>query len=332
MKKIKLVLDAISTDGNIEQIVEGMVKAIQNNNSIIIYIVGPKQEINDILMKLDYNKEQIIIVDASDKITNLDNPLTAIRQKKESSLYKSFQILKENDDIEGFITAGSTGAILCGAIMYLKRITDKRPTLVTQLPGKDEFFCLVDCGANVDCDPEHLRDFATMATVYMQTIYPTRNIRVGLVSNGSEEGKGNKVSKETYELLKNSKLNFVGNIEGNDITNSKCDVLLCDGFVGNVILKNIEGTAKLLINDLINIIKNTQDDNEKKILKKAISKLLAQYDFNSFGGATLLGVNKLIFKGHGTANSDTIYTLINQCYELVNANFIDKLAKTLLQQ
>lgn len=326
MEKIKIVLDAISTDDNLEEIIKGAIKALNDNNNIILYIVGPENEINQILTKYQCNNQDIIIVDAIDKITNEDIPTFAIRNKKESSLYKCFQLLKENDDINGLISAGSTGAILCGAIMNLPSIGKCRPALSTLLPNeKGELFCLIDCGANVDCKPKQLVDYAIIGDCYMKSMYPNKDIKVGLVSNGSEDSKGNILTKEVFSLLKETNLNFVGNIEGNDILTDKCNVLVCDGFVGNVILKNIEGTAKLIIKDLYKMMKKSKDELEKAYLQKAINKLMSQYDFNSLGGAALLGVNKVIIKGHGSANDNTIYNLINTEYSLLKNDFLNKI-------
>lgn len=330
MDKIKIVLDAISTDGNLEEIVKGAFKSVECNENLILYLVGPEEEIISIMKQNSLNNDNLIIVNATDKITNEDVPTYAIRKKVDSSLYKCFQLLKENDDINGLVSAGSTGAILCGSIMILKPIGNCRPALSTLLPMENgEFFCLIDCGANVDCNANQLVDYAKLGTYYMETLYPERDIKVGLASNGSEDGKGNILSKEVFSLLKETDLNFVGNIEGNDFLTGKCDVLVCDGFVGNIILKNIEGTAKALIKDLYRMIKTSKDEQEKLYLQQVIQKLLAKYDFNSFGGATLLGVNKVIMKGHGSANANTIFYVVNNTYQLLKNDILGKLNKQL---
>lgn len=326
MSKVKIVLDAISTDGNLEEIVKGAFKCVDFNKNLILYLVGPETEINPIIEKNNLKNENIILVNATDKITNEDVPTYAIRKKVESSLYKCFQLLKENDDINGLVSAGATGAILCGSIMILKPINNCRPALSTLLPMQNgEFFCLIDCGANVDCNASQLVDYARLGSVYMETLYPERDIKVGLASNGSEDGKGNILTKEVFQLLKQTDLNFVGNIEGNDILSGKCDVLVCDGFIGNIILKNIEGTAKTIIKDLFMMIKKSDDEQEKLYLQQAIERLLIKYDFNSRGGATLLGVNKVIMKGHGSANGDTIFHVVNKTYQLLENGIIEKL-------
>lgn len=334
MAKQKIVLDAITTDNNLSEMVKGAFEVCNKNSEIILYVVGPIDQINAVINENNYtlNYDNLIIIDAQDKITNDDIPTYAIRNKKESSLYKAYKLLKENEDINGLVSAGSTGAILCGAIMHLKTIGKCRPSLTTLLPNeKDELFCLIDCGANVDCHAKQLVDYAKIGNCYMQSLYPNKEIRVGLVSNGSEDNKGNILTKEVFGLLKETDLNFIGNIEGNDILADKCDVLVCDGFVGNVILKNIEGTAKMIIKTLYKMMKNSTDEVEKKYLGKAINDLTMKYDLTSLGGATLLGVNKVIMKGHGNANSTTVVTLVSQTFDLLNNNFLENINQALFE-
>ena len=191
MDEIKVVLDAITTDGNLDKVVKGAIKVLNEILDLKLYLVGPKNEIDLLLNEFNFNSDRLEVVDAIDKITNLDNPMKAIRQKKESSLYKSFALLKENDDINGLVSAGATGALLCGAIMNLKPIGKCYPSLSTLLPNeKGEFFCLIDCGANVDCTSKQLLEYAQISYLYMKCMYPNRDIKVGLLSNGSEDNKG----------------------------------------------------------------------------------------------------------------------------------------------
>jgi len=330
MKQIKIVLDAITTDGNLDKVVKGAIQAVSELSNLILYIVGPQNEIEELLNQNNFKNDKLVIIDAQDKITNLDNPVKAIRQKKESSLYKSFELLKQNDDIEGFVSAGATGAILCGAIMNLKPIGNCHPSLSTLLPNeKDEFFCLIDCGANVDCTSKQLLEYAKISSYYMQCLYPDRDIKVGLLSNGSEDNKGNTLTKEVFQLLKESDINFIGNIEGNDVLTGKCDIVVCDGFIGNILLKNIEGSVKMVIKDLVKMAIDTQDEIEKKYLMKTVNELMSRYDLNSLSGATLLGVNKVIMKGHGNANDQTIYNILKQVYNLIKNDLIEKLQTTI---
>lgn len=326
MKEIKIVLDAITTDGNLDKVIIGSVKALKELPNLKLYLVGPIDEINNQLKLNDFTSDNLIIIDAQDKITNFDNPIKAIRQKKESSLYKCFDLLKQNEDIEGLVSAGSTGALLCGAIMNLQPIGKCYPSLSTLLPNEnDEFFCLIDCGANVDCTPKQLLEYAEISSCYMKCMYPNKDIKVGLLSNGTEDTKGNLLTKEVFQLLKESDVNFIGNIEGTDILTGKCDIVVCDGFIGNIVLKNIEGSLKMVIKQLVKKAKTTNDEMEKKYLLKTVNELLSKYDLNSLSGATLLGVDKVIMKGHGNANENTIYNIVKQVYNLINNNLITNL-------
>lgn len=326
MKEIKIVLDAITTDGNLDKVIIGAVKALKELPKLKLYLVGPIDEINNQLKLNNFTSDNLIIIDAQDKITNFDNPIKAIRQKKESSLYKCFDLLKQNEDIEGLVSAGSTGALLCGAIMNLQSIGKCYPSLSTLLPNEnDEFFCLIDCGANVDCTPKQLLEYAEISSCYMKCMYPNKDIKVGLLSNGTEDTKGNLLTKEVFQLLKESDVNFIGNIEGTDVLTGKCDIVVCDGFIGNIVLKNIEGSLKMVIKQLVKKAKTTNDEMEKKYLLKTVNELLSKYDLNSLSGATLLGVDKVIMKGHGNANENTIYNIVKQVYKLINNNLITNL-------
>ena len=210
--------------------------------------------------------------------------------------------------------------------MNLKTVCKTQPFLSTLLPNeKEEFFCLVDCGANVDCTSKQLLEYARISNCYMKCLYPNKDIKVGLLSNGTEDTKGNALTKEVFQLLKESDVNFIGNIEGNDVLTGKCDVIVCDGFVGNVLLKNIEGSAKMIIKDLVKMAMNSKDEIEKKYLLKAVNDLMSKYDLNSLSGATLLGVNKVIMKGHGSANDNTIYNIVKQVYNLIKNDLITQL-------
>lgn len=327
MKEIKIVLDAITTDGSLDKVVLGAVNVLNELPDLTLYLVGPTNEINNQLSNYNLKYDNLVVIDAQDKITNIDNPLKAIRQKKESSLYKCFELLKQNEDIGGLVSAGATGALLCGAIMNLEPIGNCYPSLSTLLPNEnDDFFCLIDCGANVDCIPKQLVEYAKISSLYMKCMYPNKDIKVGLLSNGVEDSKGNSLTKEVFSLLKESQLNFIGNIEGTDVLTGKCDVVVCDGFVGNILLKNIEGSFKMVIKQLVKKAKTTTDELEKKYLLNTVNELLLKYDLNSLSGATLLGVNKVIMKGHGNANEKTIYNIVKQVYNLIENDLIEKLA------
>lgn len=323
---VNIVVDTLGSDNGSKSIVTGVIKACEELNDLKVYLVGREDEIKDLVK----DKKNIEIINASEEITNYDSPINAIREKSDSSLVKAYDFIKENDDINILISAGSSGAILTGAVMKLERINKCRPGLMALLPNeKGKLFALMDCGMNVECKKEHLLGFAKMASIYMKSIYNIENPRIGIVSNGIEEGKGNQLVKETTPLLKESGLNFVGNIEGTKVLSDEFDVLLTDGFTGNVLLKNIEGTAKTIIKEMFAQLAHTSDEEEQKAIKKLIKNLMTKYDFNSGGGAILLGVNKIIIKCHGSANEDTFYNTLKQGYALAKNNVIEEMINNL---
>lgn len=323
---VNVVVDTMGSDNGYETIVKGAVKVSTEISDLKIYLVGDVDKIKPLIKDIN----NIEIIDAKDEITNYDNPIVAVREKKDSSLVKAYDFIKDKDDINILISAGSSGAVLTGAIMKLERINKCRPGLMAMLPNEDgKLFALMDCGVNADCKAEHLFGFAKMANIYMKNVYNISSPRIAIVSNGSEDGKGNELVKGTTPLLKESGLNFIGNIEGTKVLENRFDVLVTDGFTGNVLLKNIEGTAKTIIRELYMQMASTTDEKEKAVIKKSITNLMTKYDFNSLGGAILLGVNKIIIKAHGSANSETIYNTIKQGYELALKNVVESLKKEL---
>lgn len=323
---VNVVVDTMGSDNGYETIVKGAVKVSKEISDLKIYLVGDVDKIKPLIKDIN----NIEIIDAKDEITNYDNPIVAVREKKDSSLVKAYDFIKDKDDINILVSAGSSGAVLTGAIMKLERINKCRPGIMAMLPNEDgKLFALMDCGVNADCKAEHLFGFAKMANIYMKNVYNISSPRIAIVSNGSEDGKGNELVKGTTPLLKESGLNFIGNIEGTKVLENKFDVLVTDGFTGNVLLKNIEGTAKTIIRELYMQMASTTDEKEKAVIKKSITNLMTKYDFNSLGGAILLGVNKIIIKAHGSANSETIYNTIKQGYELALKNVVESLKKEL---
>ena len=251
------------------------------------------------------------------KRQNDDVPTFAVKQKKESSLVKALVALKERDDIDGLVSAGSTGAVLTGGVLRIGRISGiMRPALAPILPtvnGRD--VCLIDCGANVDCRPEFLAHFALMGSAYMQTVHKIQSPRVALVSNGVEDKKGNEQTRAAFNLIKNLPINFVGNMEAREALSGEYDVLVCDGFVGNVLLKSVEGTAGMVMKCLKKqIMSSTSAKIGTVFMKKAFKNLKHDMDYNAKGGAPLLGIEKVIVKSHGSANDVSIRASVLQAY------------------
>ncbi len=303
-KLYKVAIDVMGSDKGPATIIEGAIKALLQNEDMGVVLFGSRTALEENLSTLDYPHDRVETVFAEDVITNYDNPVEAIFRKTDSSLVKALAATAERDDIVGLINAGSTGALLAGSLRYLPTNDIKRPALAAVLPAeKGGFVCLVDTGANIDCTPAQLVSFAHLGSDFIRELYKIESPRVGLLSNGKEEVKGNRLTKETHLLLKNDpELNFVGNIEGTNALSGDCDILVADGFSGNQVLKNSEGIAKRIITDIVKYAKATSNPS----LFELVSHLMAIYDFNSLGGGIVLGVRKPVIKAHGAANADSI--------------------------
>ncbi|MBR6680394.1 MAG: phosphate acyltransferase PlsX [Clostridia bacterium] len=304
MAEYKIAIDVMGSDSGPELMVEGAVKALVANDDLSVVLFGDEERIEKKLAELECDRSRVEVVGASEVITNYDNPMEAIFRKTDSSLVKALAATGEREDIVGLINAGSTGALIAGSLRYVPAKVLKRPALAAILPAeKGGFICLVDTGANIDCNASQLVDFAHMGSDFMRDYYSIEHPRIGLLSNGAEETKGNKLVKETHALLKEDKeLNFVGNIEGTNALTGDCDVLVADGFAGNQVLKNSEGIARRIITDIVKYAKMTANTEIMKLVKH----LMEIYDFNSLGGAIILGAGKPVIKAHGAANADSI--------------------------
>lgn len=303
-KVYKIAIDTLGCDKGPDVIVEGACKALAAHPDLGVVLFGDTAQMEAKLTEMAADRDRVELVHATDVITNYDNPVSAIFTKTESSLVKALIATAEREDIAGLINAGSTGALLAGSLRYLPTPDRKRPALAAVLPAeRGGFTCLVDTGANIDCTPAQLVSFAEMGSAFMHDLYGIGSPRVGLLSNGAEESKGNKLVKETHALLKaHATLRFVGNIEGTNALSGDCDVLVCDGFAGNQVLKNSEGIARRLITDIVKYSRKTNDPS----LMKLVQHLMGIYDFNSLGGGIILGVRKPVIKAHGAANADSI--------------------------
>ncbi|MBE7075708.1 MAG: phosphate acyltransferase PlsX [Clostridiales bacterium] len=313
---MKVVVDAFGGDNAPLEVVEGAVLAIKQNKDLTVVLTGDEIKIKEILGD---RIERIEIVDAKDVVTNEDSPTIAIRQKKDSSLVRAFDLLKTDETIIGLVSAGSTGAILAGAIMKIGRIKGiSRPALAPILPTKtDRDVIIVDSGANVDCKSENLLHFAIMGSAYYSIIAGEKAPRVALLNNGAEEHKGNELTKETYPLMKTLPINFVGNSEAREVMSGDVDVIVCDGFAGNVLLKGVEGTASAILSTLKKEVKASFWAKIGYLfMKGAFKKLKTKLDINKHGGAPFLGCKKLIVKNHGSCGRDNICASIMQVIKL----------------
>lgn len=321
---MKILIDVFGCD-NPDSVIVGLANAINQLPQVELIACGDASLIAERLSGIEFDRSRLEILDAPEIITNHEKPVYAVRTKKRSSLVVAYNALKGRDDIPIMISAGNTGAVIAGAVLLLGRDDrEDRPTLITCLPNdKGGFTCLADCGANVDCRPEHYVQFARYANSYVKSVYGIENPKIALLSVGTEDEKGNGVTKEAFALLKQSELNFVGNMEAKSALTGDYDVIVADGFHGNVLLKTIEGTAKSLIRRTIDLIKKHADkDTDLTFVKRAFGELNGVIDFNSLGGAILLGAKKPIIKAHGSANSDTVVNTVKQALAILNSNLI----------
>lgn len=310
---MKVVVDAFGGDNAPLEIVEGAVMALNKHKDLEIILCGKENEIKKILGN---RTERIEIVNAEDVITNDDQPTEAIRHKKDSSLVKAYDVLKERDDVIGLVSAGSTGAVLVGAIMKIGRIKGiSRPALAPILPTKkNSDVIIIDSGANIDCKPINLLHFALMGSAYYSIIYKKDAPRVALLNNGTEEEKGNELAKETYPLLKNAPINFIGNKEGRDFMSGDVDVMVTDGFAGNALLKGTEGAVGAVLSILKHSIKSHFLSKIGYLfMRKTFKEIRNRIDILSkHGGSPLLGCKKLVVKNHGSCKRNNILSSIEQ--------------------
>lgn len=325
-----IVVDAMGGDNAPVEIVKGAVNASKEID-FKIALVGKEDVIKAELAKYKYDEEKISVVNASEVIENCDVPTVAIKRKKDSSMVVGMNMLKRGE-AAAFVSAGNTGALLTGATVIVGRIKGvERPALGTMLPTEKGHTLLIDAGANVDAKPSYLAQFATMGSVYVENVMGIKEPKVGLVNIGAEREKGNAVVKETYGLLEEQKgINFIGNVEARDISKGDADVIVCDAFVGNVILKLMEGFGK----SILRIIK-------KELLADFISKIGAglsfgafkrikkYFDYDDVGGAPFLGLKALVVKAHGSSDHKAIRGAILQCTKFIEGDIVNKIADKL---
>ncbi len=327
---MKIVVDAYGGDKAPYEILKGAALALNTAEGFELALVGKREEIIGIMAEFEYDKSRLTIIDAMDVITNDDVPTEALRHKTDSSLVRCFDTLNSDEDAKAFVSAGSTGAVLTGAVLLLKRIKGiMRPGLAPVLPvmSGDGQVLLIDCGANSDPKALNLVQFAKMGSAFMKAVYNVENPRVGLLSNGTEDKKGNELTKEAFPLLKDAGINFQGNIEGRDILSGDFDVVVADGFSGNVALKSCEGTAL----GMFKLIKDGIMSGGLRaklgylLLKPVFKAVKKKMDYNDNGGAVLLGLKKIVIKSHGSSKAKSICASILQAKQMVESGIIEKI-------
>ncbi len=325
---MKIVVDAFGGDNSPRAQIAGAVEFLKEQKDADVIFTGDKAKIENELKNFKYDSERVFIEHASDVISNDESPTSAIRAKKDSSLVRAFDVLKSDDDVKGMLSSGSTGAVLTGSVLKVGRIDGvQRPALSPLLPTKGGGrVCLIDCGANVDCRADFLVQFALMAVCYMRAVEGIENPRVGLVSVGVEDHKGNALTKEVFEALKKLPINFLGNMEARDAVSGEYDILVADGFVGNVLLKSVEGTAGMVMSELKSaIMSSTAAKFGTLFMKKAFRALKKQMDYNAYGGAPFLGVKKVVVKAHGAANPAAVLAALRQVKKMADADLVGKI-------
>ncbi len=304
MQRMKIVIDTKGGDKGAEAMIRGAAKTLEKFDELDALLVGDEMDIERYCQSLSLPSDRYEILHAPGEITNYDHPAEALFRKTDSSMLMGLSALSERQDLIGLITAGNTGVLITGAMRYLSGKERVRPSLAAVLPCQDgSFTCLVDTGATIDCTPAMLHHFARLGSEFMRNMYGIERPKIGLLSNGAEESKGNKLVKETYPLLKEDEsLNFVGNVEGNVALSGCCDVLVCDGFAGNQVLKVTEGTATRMITDIMKYAHRTGSSEVKQLA----AHLMSIYDIGSLGGGIILGVEKTVIKVRGSAGEDAV--------------------------
>ena len=324
---VKVALDAMGGDNAPGEIVKGAVLALEEKKELFIYVVGKEEAVNAELAKYTYDKSRIEVVNATEVIETAEPPVMAIRKKKDSSIVVAMNMVKDGR-CDAFVSAGSSGAILVGGQVLVGRLKGvERPPLAPVIPTKTGATLLIDCGANVDSRPSFLVQFAKMGSVYMENVMGISNPKVGIVNVGAEEEKGNALVKETFPLLKNCPdINFIGSVEARDIPYGVADVVVCDAFVGNAILKTYEGVGGVLLSAIKeSLMSSVRTKIGALLIKPALKKTLKKFDAAEYGGAPLLGLKGLVVKTHGNSKANEIRNTLLQCITFKEQNINDKI-------
>ncbi|MBQ9530571.1 MAG: phosphate acyltransferase PlsX [Eubacterium sp.] len=327
---MKIIVDAMGGDNAPLEIIKGAMLAVDEFDIDEIIFTGDEKKIIACAKENNITLENSRIVNCTDEIAMCDDPTSVLREKPDSSMAVGFRLLSDGEG-DAFVSAGNTGAITVGATLITKRIKGvKRPAIASIMPSAEKPFLLMDCGANAECRAEFLYQFGLMGSVYMKNIMKYEDPTVALANNGSEETKGNALVKEAYELMKSAPYNFIGNIEGRQIPFGDADVVVADGFTGNLILKTYEGAAKVLMNSVKKAFyKNTLSKLSYLGVKSGFDEMKTQFDYKEYGGAVMLGVKKPVIKAHGSADARTFKNAIKQAVWFLQTDLIEKIEEEL---
>jgi glycerol-3-phosphate acyltransferase PlsX len=328
---VSVAVDAMGGDNAPEEIVKGALLAVNESDKVKVYLTGTEEMVNKCLAGKYYEAERLLLVPTTEIIENAEPPVLAIQKKKDSSMVKAMMMVKEGT-CAGLVSAGSTGALLVGGQVIVGRIKGiERAALAPLIPTETGIALLIDSGANVDARPSHLVQYAKMGSIYMEHVVGIPKPKVGIVNNGAEEEKGNALVTETFPLLNSCPdINFVGSVEARDIPAGAVDVIVCDAFVGNVILKLYEGTGATLMNMIKKgLMSSTRSKIGALLVKPALKKTLKTFDTEEYGGAPLLGLNGLVVKTHGSAKAIEVKNAILQCVQFSEQKINEKIRERL---
>ena len=325
---MRIFVDAMGGDFAPQAPVEGAVEALRRYPNIEITLAGDLKQVEPLLKDCDDVRGRITLLDAPEVITNHESPVMGVRTKKNSATVQGMLQLKEKQ-ADGFVSAGSTGAVLAGGMFRLGRIEGvERPALAPLLPNGKGYFLLLDCGANVDCKPEYLQQFGVMGDAYMKGVMGLKQPRVGLINIGAESEKGNALVKAVYPMMEQASYHFIGNVEARDITGDQADVLVCDGFSGNLILKFMEGVSGTLMGMIKKeLMADTRSKIGALISKPAFKRVKKAMDYTEVGGAPLLGVQGAVVKAHGSSNAHAFSCAIGQCVKMIDGHVVEIIEK-----
>lgn len=328
---VNVALDAMGGDNAPSEIIKGALDALKKDSSLNIFLFGDENAINECLKNENssFGDDRLKVIHCQDIIEMSEPPVNAIRRKKDSSIVKGMNFVKEGT-CDAFVSAGNSGAVLVGGQTIVGRIKGvERAPLAPLIPTEKGAALLIDCGANVDARPTQLLQFAKIGSIYMENVVGIKNPKVGIVNIGAEEEKGNLLVKETFPLLKNCPdINFVGSVEARDIPKGDVDVIVCEAFVGNVILKFYEGTGKMLLKTIKEtLMSNIATKIGALLIKGKLKEALKRFDVSEYGGAPLLGLNNLVVKTHGSSKAKEVSTTLLQCVSFKEANINQKISE-----
>ena len=331
---MKIVVDAHGGDNAPLEIIKGCCMAVDEIKDLSILLVGRKNELQQIIAENGIPENRFEIIDAPDVLTMEDEPTSVLKEKQYSSMAVAFKMLKE-EKADAFVSAGNSGAVLVGATLLVKRIRGiKRAALGAVMPSTEGPYMMLDCGANVECKPEYLNQFATMGSLYMQSCLNIEKPRVGLLNNGTEECKGPELQQQAHKLLKeNPNIHFIGNIEGREVPLGGCDVLVADGFSGNITLKVSEGWGKLISQVLRGMLtKNFKSKIAALLIMSQVNEFRKKMDYKEYGGAPLLGISKPVIKAHGSSDARAFKNAIRQACIFAESGMIRKIEESLQKE